>query len=267
MKKFIKKYKLNILSTIILIIWGISNVIICCNEKLISSDPIITYYHMIVDLNLYYLPILAPLFIIVPAIYEFHCELHTGTIKNYLLRTKYKKYMLKKYLNSLKNSLILPLFVVFLILCSCLITKSIAFGSGSEFYGYILAAPEKQYASIIGIFMIVYIFNIFLHSIFYVNLGLIYSKKYSNMLVNIVLSYLTFIGVNIVLEVFIGNILNSIFNVNNLNSVFNLFNIWTYSQIDNLYMPLLVSTLLVIVSSIFVYLIYNNKERVISEIE
>ena len=266
MKCYIKMHKLSFFSIMFLIMWAIYVFIICYNENLINNDPMIMYYHMITDLNLYYIPILSPLFVIIPAIYQFHSKLHSGIIKDYLTRTKYKEYMKKEYVNSIKCSLILPLFVVLLLIFSCIITKSLAFGSGVDLYEYLLGSPEKQYAYMMNIYIAIYLLNIFLHSIFYINVGLIFSKKYSNLLVSIVLSYLAFIGVDISLEVFMSKFLNLFINFD-FNPIFNLFNIWTYHRVDNIYLTLIVSISLVIVSSIALYIMYRKKEKVIKASE
>lgn len=262
MKYYIKTHKLSLLSIMILLIWAIYIFIICYNDILISNDPMIMYYHMITDLNLYYIPIISPLFVIIPSIYQFHSELHSGIIKDYLTRMEYKKYMRNRYIKSLKYSLILPLFVILLLILSCIITKSISFGSGADLYGYLYGSPEKQYAYMINTFITIYLLNMLLHSIFYVNIGLIFSKKYSNILVSIIISYLSFIGVDIFLEVFLNKILNLFINFN-FSSIFNLFNIWNYYKVENIYSTVIVSVLLVTLSFIVLCFTYRKKEEVI----
>ena len=48
---------------------------------------------------------------------------------------------------------------------------------------------------------------------------------------------------------------------------FNLFNIWTYTYIENLYITVLFSVLLVIISFTILYIKYKDKEGVMIEIE
>ena len=262
MKCYLKMHKLSFFSIMILTIWAIYIFIICSNETLINNDPMIMYYHMITDLNLYYIPILSPLFVIIPAIYQFHSKLHSGIIKEYLTRTKYQEYMKKEYVNSIKCSLILPLFVVLLVIFSCIITKSTSFGIGVDLYGYLFGSPEKQYADMMGMYIVIYLLNIFIYSIFYINIGLIFSKKYSNLLVSIILSYLAFIGIDIFLEVFLSKFLNLFINFD-FRPIFNLFNIWTYHKVDNIYLTLITSISLVVASFIVLYITYRKKEEVI----
>ena len=53
----------------------------------------------------------------------------------------------------------------------------------------------------------------------------------------------------------------------NKDYYFNLFNIWTYTYIENLYITVLFSVLLVIISFTILYIKYKDKEGVMIEIE
>lgn len=265
---FIKKNKVIIISILIMLIWGLYEIINCYKEGVICDDPIITYFHLTNNLSLFYFQLLAPLFVFIPAIWDFHNELSSGYIKNCLTRMNYKKYIKKHYLNALTKSLILPLFVILLFLSSCILTNGFSFGSGGELYNTILSMPDYKFISNVGLFLLTYIINITLHSILYVNIGLLYCKKYSNILVNIILSYLSFIILAIIMEVFIGNLLLSVaLNIKNVTDSLNLFNIWVYSNTISLSFTIIYSFCLVLISTIIVYLIYKNKEGVIIEIE
>lgn len=265
MKSFFKKNKLTIISFFILILWGVITLLSCIRD---TTDPLILYFHMFADKNLYYLEILAPLFVIVPGIYQFHKELNTGFIKNCLTRTKYKKYLISHYFNALKKIWILPLFYVLMILFCCIYLKSFNFGSGAEYYGYYTGSPDLKYASCIFSFMLTYFINLILQSILYLNVGLIYCKKYSNFLISLILSYLTFIILDIFLEVFIGNLLFArILNIHNITDSLNLFNFWTYHNVISLQFSIIYSLFLCILSLVMIMLIYKSEEGVIIEIE
>lgn len=267
MRNFIKNNKITLLSILVLIIWGLYYVIFCYKEGSASGDPMIQYYHMISDLNLNFIQILAPLFVFIPAIWHFHKHLSTGFIKNCLTRMSYKQYIRKHYLKALKKAFILPCFVIILLLCCCILTNNFHFGSKAEWYGW-LTSPNPKYLNMLGTFILVYIINMFLHSIFYINLGLLYCKKYSNILVNIVLSYITFIAMDILMEIFIGNLLLAVvLNIHNVTDSLNLFNIWIYDNVISLPFSIAYALILVIVSTIIVHFIYRNKEGVIIEVE
>ena len=265
MKKYIKQNKLVIISFIILLLWG-GGSIFFWKENTYNNDPIILYYD-IISTYLYSIQNIAPLFIIIPIIYQFHQELHTGYIKNCLTRTSYNKYMLKNYLKNISKSMILPLFVILLMIFCCIKLNSTSFGSGADMYNH-YASPEIEYGYKIGRFMLTYIVVIAIDSIFYVNLGLIYCRKKLSYAVTVVLSYLTFIGLEFMGECIIGGIiLARLLDIHYTQDYFNLFNIWIYDGIHNLGLFLLYHLFLLISSTLIVYLLYRKKEGVLIECE
>lgn len=267
MKRKLKKYKYIIISFSILLFWLFIEGVECHKEGLMSKDPLIMFYHLLQDMNLSYLQILAPLFIMVPATYHFHRELHTGTIKNYLTRIKYNEYIKNKYREALTNIWLLPIFSFVILITCCLLTKSISFGSGYELYDWI-SSPDSKYINNLPLFMITYPIVLLIHSILYVNISLIYCKKNSNFLVTIILSYLTFIALDIFMETFIGNfLLARILNIHDITDSLNLFNIWIYDNVISLPFMIIYSCLLVISSLFIVFIKYKDKEGVIIESE
>lgn len=275
MKQFLKKEKFTILSFTILLIWGISKIVLSTGYagyyggyEPINTNPIIMYFHLLTDMELEYIEILGPLFVFIPAIYEFHKELHTGYIKNCLTRVEYKKYMLKHYLKALSKCIILPLFVIILVFLCCIYLKSFDFNSQTDLYGKMSGTPNIfEYGSQIE-FALTYLLNLLLHSILYVNLGLLFCKKFSNFLVNVILSFLSFIILEIVLEVFIGNYLLALkLNIHNITDSLNLFNVWMYDNVISLLFSIIFSLLLAALSTIMVIFIYKNKEGVLIESE
>lgn len=268
MKKFLKNEKFTIISFSILMIWGVFALLSCKNDNLLSDDPLILYFHLFADKNLYYLEILAPIFIFVPAIYQFHKEISTGFIKNSLTRIEYKKYLIKHYILALKKVWILPAFCILMLLFCCIYLKNFNFGSGVEYYGYLTGSPDPKYATCLLEFILVYIINLAFHSILYVNIGMLYCKKYSNFLVNLILSYLTFIALDIFMEVFVGNLLLAkILNIHNITDSLNLFNFWTYYNVKSLPFSIIYSVALCVFSVIILIFIYKNKEGVLIESE
>lgn len=271
MKNIIKKNKYLLISLGILLLWG-GYVVFQTSQKNLDylkvTDPIMYFYHMFSDLSLYDIQIIGPLFVIVPSIMLVHKELNSGYIKNVLTRIEYKKYMKKKYFETLKCSLILPVFVIIMFLCSCVLAKGFAIGSNAEYYGRFAAAPDPKYLTNLPLFMFTYVFVIFLHSILYMNLGLLFCKKNSNSLVSIVLGYLSFIVIDIFMEILLGDIiLSMLLNIRNLTDSFNLFNIWKYDNVKSLGLVIGYSLTLVVCTTLLLIKKYKNKESVVIEIE
>lgn len=266
MKLFLKKNLLTILFFLILIIWSGYWVVKQSVPTEIKNDPIIYFYITISD-NMLIIEMIAPFLVIIPSVNNFHKELHSGYLKNCLTRISYKKYMLLSYFKSIIKSLILPLFVIATLIMCCIKSGSINFGSGVEFYGY-FSSPPPQFAPNIVQFMIIFLIGIILNSIFYVHLGIIFSKKNANFLVSTILAFITFIGIDIIGECFVGGILlPRIFDIHYTQDIFNLFNAWCYDGISNPIFCLIYYTFLVLVSGLIIYIIYKKKEDVIIEIE
>ena len=268
MMNFIKRKKMTIISFSLLMIWGISTLLSCKNDYIMSKDPLIMYFYLFTDKNLFYLETLAPLFVFIPCIYDLNRELSSGFIKYKLTRMNYKTFLIKNYKKALSNIWILPAFFIIMLFLCCLYMNSFSFGSGKDLYGYLSGSPSVEYIPILGTFIFVYFLNLILHSILYVNIGLLYCKKYKNYLVNIILSYITFIGLDIVAEIFIGNLLlAAILNIHNITDSLNLFNIWIYDNVVSLPFSIIYSLILAISSLIILIFIYRNKEGVIIESE
>ena len=265
MKKYIKDNRLVLISFSILVIWCLYCVI-KWQSPTYKNDPILQYYN-ILDNGMRFIEIAAPLFVIIPGIFQFHRELHSGYIKNCLTRTSYRKYIVNLYLRSLINCLILPLFTILFMLFCCIKIRSLSFGSGGDMYIF-YSSPEPEYAKIIYEFMIIYLFGIFLNSIFYINIGLFFCKKNANYLVCVVLSYISFIVLDIISEILIGGIFLARFlDIHNMQDSLNLFGIWDYIGVHNLLFCLFYYLALAVTSTVIIWFRYKDKEGVLIETE
>ena len=267
MKRFMKQNKFFLISIIILFLLFIKVVRTCIAEGTISSDPLIMYYHMFQDLELCYLQLLGPLFVMIPSIYIMHNDLYTGMINNILMRIDYKQYLKETYLKVFKISFLLPVFVIISLLFCCFMTNSLDFGSGKELYEWI-SSPDIKYIDILPIFMLTYLVVLWLHSILYINIGLIVCRKKYNFLVTVILSYIYYIILAIILESVVGNlILARILGVHNISDTLNIFNIWLYDNVTSLGLVVIYTLILILISFIVLYKGYKDKEGVIIDVE
>lgn len=263
-----KRNKLAIILFMIAIVWLLYVVIQDSIKFGISrNDPILLFYHIFSDLDLYFFPLISPLFVIIPTVWQFHRELNSGYITNCLTRMEYKKYIKKLYLKSVKNFWVVPVFVIVAFLICCFLTKGFNVGSELEMYGRYFS-PNPEYVKNIAVFMLVFITNIILHSIFYANISLFYCKKNSNLLVNIILSYLTFFVIDIFMEVFVGAYLCArVLDIHYVGDTLNLFVIWQYDKVISLLATVIYAIILVIASLIVLFFIYRDRERTVIAIE
>lgn len=290
MKNIIKKNKMIIIILIFLLVWSCINLIEyakelklaeknyndianeckinidyipTCEDYLNKSyqkpDTITSFFYILCHYNLNLLQVIAPIFIIIPAIWNFHKKLKSGYIKNALTRESYRIYITKELLDSMKCIIIFPIMLIFLLIGCYIISGHFDY---SQFKS-ILVINEK-FLDNLTLTMVVYFINLMLHSIFYINLGLIFCKKNRNILVSIISSFICFVLLDIFFEVFLGSFLfGKIFKLHGFVALFNLFGIWIYTDYTNLLSVIIFSILLVVISFIILLIEYRKKEDVV----
>jgi len=232
-----------------------------------KPDTISLFFDVLGNYSIRFLQIIAPLFVVVIAIWNFHEQLKTGFIKNVMTRMEYKKYIKNNLIKSWEYALILPTFLIIMFFASYLFSGHFDVRNTIKNNpGYLFI--DNRYIDILPQFIFVYLFNLVLHSIFWINLGYILSKKSRNIIVTLLSFFLTYIVIFMFFEILIGGfILSRIFGITWAMHYFNLSNIWVYEGIDYLILTTIFAMFLVIISLILVVKFYNNKEEVIIENE
>lgn len=207
------------------------------------------------------LQLLFPLFIIILSVYSFSKYLRGGVLKNSILRIQYRKFIIRKYINTLKYAIIPPLFLLLLFICAYIISGNFDYKYGIYSFGY--NAFGTYNAEHLILFLFVYFFNFFLRGIFWINIG-IYNCKYNkNKFVASMISYIEYIMIFLILETGIGE---TIFYKRPMMYYLLLTNVWVFSKVSLCGMTLM-SLTLVLISSVFVFFAYKNKEDVLVEVE
>lgn len=240
---------------------------IITSGKPVKPDTMSVFFDLLGNYSLRYLQIIAPLFIIAMAIWNFHKELKSEYYKNIITRIEYKTYIKKNIIKALKYSLFLPLYLLFIFILAYILSGHFNLKETMDAYpGYLLI--DSKYLNYFASFIFVFISNLILHSIFWINLGFIITKKGKNILVTLVTSFLCYIAIFIVSELFVGGfLLSKLFGIANAMNYLNLANIWVYSDVDNIFIMLFYGLFLVICSFLILLLTFKNKEGVIIENE
>ncbi len=224
-------------------------------------DVITTFFNNITLTSLYHLGGFAPVFVIAPTVYYFYRKIKKRNLKNVLVRTNYKKEMLKQYLYSMKSTLIFPIFLIILFGFTYLQTGHFdidyTFSHGGE------SADPENFIRDWKVFVPVFIFVIWLHSIFWANLGVISVKKNKSIVTAIIYGYILYQLISIGIEIFIGQ---WIFKDSSFIAILCLGSIWNYYGVTYFGM-IIIGLILAIGSTIAVYLTYKNKENLIKECE
>lgn len=217
-------------------------------------------YITITDSRISFLQTLAPLLIMITATYNFHKKLKKGYFKNSIIRIGYKSSFKKLYIDSLKYSLILPIFLFIIFLCSYFISGNFDYKYGSSFYMF--DAYGVANCRNVIIFLILYLSNFILHSIFWINIAIYNCKHNKNFIVCIIFSYIEYLLLFVFTDMFFAG---TLFANTELAGYFSFTNIWTFSEL-NIYGVFISSLVLAILSTIIICFEYKNKENVIEEI-
>ena len=236
------------------------------NNAKVKEDTIWLFFNLIDDYPIWYLQIFGIFLVIIPAIYVFNNELKSEYYKNILMRMEYDKYIKKSILSSYKYALIFPIFLL------CLFCASYIISGHFDLISTLQIKPNTLHTNEIFInnmllFLITYFINMFLHGILWINLSYMVVKKSKNFILTIILTFMLYIGIEVVFQIFIGQI-PQIFGIGkNIINYVMMFNIWNYKNVDNIFIKLLMTIIYLLISFTLLKIIYKNKEEVIIENE
>lgn len=230
----------------------------------------------------YHLQILAPLIIIIVAVSKIHSKLKTGYLKNELQRMSYKTWWQKNLKEVLSVIWILPVFVIIVFLICYFETGNLRAPTLSTCHEEVMNGTIEKVCSgegltflygerwipILPTFSFIFLLNIILNSIFYVNLSLLAIRKNKNVVVSIIVGYLTYIVCNLFLEVLVGGLLFSkTLGIRGISAFIGLSEYWVYENKFNIWLLPLYYLCLIAISYLVVKWAYRKKEDIIIENE
>ena len=208
-------------------------------------------------------PFFIPLMVIFPIVYKLSEEFRSKYIKNYLQRNEYNEYIKSIIKRSYKYILIVPILLLSFAVVASIWSKlnfdpryDIAFSRLSSEIGTYYNKP---------FFYISYILIILFNMGIYINIGLIILRKNKNFFVALIESFVAIYVFLCFTFIIIGIGIQKIFNIS-AESI-NLLEIYTWSNISNIGLYLLVNIVYFVVSFILVIIVYKNKEKFIKECE
>ena len=239
-----------------------------CNQLIVIKEnketTITLFYGLVTNIN-YYLPFFVGIFAVVPAIYMFHKKIKSEFFKNILIRQEYNKFFRKEYFSSLKASFIIPLGIMAVFIYAGFVTN---WNFDVKGLCGLIKCNASIYRNPVGnnimnIFPFTFFFflNIWLHSIFCINLAYIIDKKSNNFFITCMGFFLTVIGVAIIMEILGGFVISEF--AEELSKAILVGNIWAYDGIYNVMTMVLVQVLFALGTSLVVYKLYEKKEEVV----
>ena len=259
MSKFLKNYKCEIvivLSFTLLLIWSIFNICnamnsiniskenwyknqeLCkqntneipkeyCNLILKNDEYPVSFYSTFYEIGKYQfgrLLTLLPLFILIPGL---------------LFQKQEKKLSKKAYL----STIIVPI-VYGIILVYCGIVSN-------DFTDTIWNFKNPW------LFSVVYLLNLFIHSLLFLNIGVSISKKIKNYFLTVIASCVGIFLIEAILEILVNGFFSIILHLN-YTSMFTIMNMITFNTSINVIAPFIVPTILMILFGILVHYQYKT---------
>lgn len=200
-----------------------------------------------------------PLLIICFSVIELYRDLKSGFFRNKILIIGYKNYICKIIRKVWRFALILPvLAIVTFIICS-IISKNFDYQQTLLLgQNYIESSLYENFP----LFCFTYIFVFFLHSLFWINLGIICTKKNRNYASGVLCAFLLYIGYCIISEIFGVYILPEFLGIKGYGTYTYMGIIWSYENVTCFGM-LIYGFVLAVISTIIVYIKYHKQEDVV----
>lgn len=204
------------------------------------------------------------LFVAIPSLWYITSYLKNRGPINDLARMNYKKVKAKMFNSAYRCVIIIPITVIIAFIIGIIYTKTF---DPTYALKYSTTGWSENVLSRPYLFIFLYILNCFIHSILYVNLTLCIARKHHNYFIALILSFLLFLGIEGVLEILFGNIGCSSLIKTDYGVIFNIMNMLAFNGAGNIFLPLLVPFILMVITMTIVYFMYKDKEKLIIDVE
>ncbi|MDD2392264.1 MAG: hypothetical protein PHU94_04970 [Bacilli bacterium] len=230
------------------------------------NDAFTIYGLAITEMPFVLLLPLSSLVILLASTYGIYNYFNSGMWKNTLIRSDYKKEIRKQIFKTYLYSLVLPLFIIVFLIILSIVTGNINVINTLKTNPDVMAIGSEHFSTwpTFFLFIFIYLFDIALWGIFYVNIFLIYLRKNLPYLILILLSYLTIVGIGIIAEALVGAFLyyKCGYSVEIYYSL-SLFSSLTLTQVYGMWTYFIYGFAYFFVSSLIVYLMYRDKKKVV----
>lgn len=212
-----------------------------------------------------FLNVFSCLILFIVSIYGFNIYFKSGFIIQILKREKKNRFVFRIMKMMYRYVWLFPLFMLLIFLiCSykASFDPQVLIDSGMSWGDIMKNVP---------LFISLYICNIFLYSIFYLNIALIVVRKQHNYLLAVIESFLVILGIELFMEILInGFIFGTILNEYDSGLIFNILNLFNFNILEynygiNGYFLFVMSC--VLISFIGVIISYFSKEKFIIDCE
>ena len=117
------------------------------------------------------------------------------------------------------------------------------------------------------LFLFLYLLNVVILSMIYVNISLVVARFQQKFIPCMILSYIVFFALEIFLETVVRVIILQRTFHTELGMIFNIMDIFGFNDLYGIGSLFLVNISFLIISFVFVYLAYKNKEKLVIQCE
>ena len=191
-----------------------------------------------------------------------------NTLKNSLMRMKYKDYIKKYLLKSYKYSFIFPLFILFFYIVSYYLSGHFDSTYMLDGYNESTFTFAPIYLKMGPLLLIYLLFLTQIYGMFFSNIGTILSFKIKNVFLVVILGLLCFLGINVFIDVSVMGI-TEVFNLTEIHLYnYNFNNIFSLLMKDGTVVYNFIKAILAFgITLIIILIIYRDKEKTVIEWE
>ena len=213
--------------------------------------------------DIHYLNFIAFLVVIIPSLYCVSNYLYNRVITNCLTRQSYKSFIKDFIRKAYKYYFILPVIMGVLILI-CLFYSEIdpAYSLSNN---YSIWQSNLIFKPVLFVFL--YLINITIYSLSYVNISLIVLRKQQNIIKAIILSVLVFVGIEVFLEIVVNGLIFGLVFKSEVGNIFNIMNLLIFNINYGASKLLTFTISFFLLTFILVLILYKNKEKLIIDCE
>ena len=224
------------------------------------------FYSMFGDIlvfDIHYLNFIAFLVVIIPSLYCVSNYLYNRVVTNCLTRQSYKSFIKDFIRKAYKYYFILPIIIGLLILI-CLFYSEMD-PSYSLSNNYSIWRSNLIFKPVLFVFL--YLINITIYSLSYINISLIVLRKQQNIIKAIILSVLVFVGIEVFLEIVVNGLIFGLVFKSEVGNIFNIMNLLIFNINYGVSKLLIFTISFFLLTFILVLILYKNKEKLIIDCE
>lgn len=211
--------------------------------RVLYSDPLKSFAYLIIFIIIFF------------STRHFYNIIKTGMLKDMVLRESYWSVLNKQIYGSYIYSFIPIIFMIILILMSCVYHFDLDFLSTCK-NEYLCYIPHLSIRFVLSL-----IYNLIMISLYYINVSIIMFKHSKNFVLNIITSFLVILGIELFMQCVIGPILASTTGDVGFGNLFSSANLWYYDSVSYL-QTICYTTSSFLISFLIMKKQFKNKEKV-----